>query len=50
MPPGDWKSIYIYLTKLDVEEEGGLGVTVPGPGMQMYPLGPIFEGGTINLI
>ena len=33
MPPGDWKCKCTYLTKLDVEEQGGLGVAVPSPGM-----------------
>ena len=50
MPPGDWKCKCTYLTKLDVEEQGGLGVTVPGLGMQTYPLDPIFEGGATILI
>ena len=50
MPPGDWKCKCTHLTKLDVEELGGLGVAVPSPGMQMYLLDPIFEGGTTILI
>ena len=50
MPPVDWKGKYTYLTKLDVEEQGGLGVTVPGLGMQTYPLDPIFGGGATILI
>ena len=50
MPTGDWKREYIYLTKLDVEEPGSLGVTVPSPGMWTYPLYPIFKGGATILI
>ena len=40
---------YTYLIKLGIQELGGLGVTVPGPGMETYPFDPTFGGGAAIL-
>ena len=47
---GKLKGRYNHLTKVDVLEEGGLGVAVPSPEMQTYLLDPTFGGAGAFLI